>query len=93
MSNVFSVTSLLKTLFSPWKKMVGEKGRGVEGLKLWLLDNFISRTVGFIVRLFMIFFFLIGFALYAVFAVFAIIFWFCMPAVLVGSFVYIFIGY
>lgn len=92
-SNMFSVTTLLKTLFSPWKKLVGERGRGIEGLKLWLVDNLVSRAVGFIVRLFMIIFFLIVFILFAFFAVLAVIFWIGMPVFILAAFIYIFIGY
>jgi hypothetical protein len=92
-SNMFSVMTLLKTLLSPWKKMVGPRGRGIDGLKDWLLDNFVSRIVGLVVRVIMIIIFTIAFLIYAVFAILAIIFWLCMPAVLVASFVYIFIGY
>lgn len=90
--NMFSVTTLLKTLFSPWKKMVGPKRPGLDGLKDWVTDNLISRGVGFVVRLVMMIVFMMAFLVFAIFAVFAIIFWICMPVILVGSFVYIFIG-
>ncbi|MEK7447776.1 MAG: hypothetical protein AAB632_03245, partial [Patescibacteria group bacterium] len=92
-SNMFSVKTLLRTLFSPWKKMVGEREKGIEGLKLWLLDSFISRIVGFMVRIVMMILFFLAFLVFAIFAVLAIVFWICMPAILVASFIYIFIGY
>lgn len=72
--------------------MVEEKGRGIDGLKMWLADNLISRGVGFVVRLFMIFFFLLAFVAYAVFAVLALVFWFLMPAIVLVSFIFIFIN-
>jgi hypothetical protein len=71
--------------------MAGERGRGIEGLKLWLIDNLVSRGVGFVVRLFMMVLFVLVFVFYIVFAVLALIFWICMPAIVVVSFVYIFI--
>ena len=92
-SNMFSVTTLLKTLFSPWKKMIGPRGRGLPGLKNWIVDNLISRGVGFVVRVFMMIFFLLAFLVFLIFAVMAIIFWICMPAILVASFVYILVWY
>ena len=90
--NLFSVTVLLKTLFSPWKKMVGERGRGIDGLKIWLLDNLVSRGVGFVVRVLMIFVFMIAFLAFLIFSVIAIIFWLFMPGIVAASFIYIFIG-
>jgi len=92
-ANLFSIKSLLKTLFSPWKKMVGERQKGIEGLKLWLLDNFVSRTVGFVVRVMMIIFCLISILLYGIFAIVAIGFWLLMPGVILGAFFFLFIGY
>ncbi|RJO62053.1 hypothetical protein C4544_00950 [candidate division WS5 bacterium] len=93
MQNEFSFVTLLKTLFQPWKKMVGPKGRGLEGLKNWIIDNLISRGVGFVVRVFMMIFFFIAFLAYLLFAVLAFVFWITMPAMLAASFIYIFIGY
>lgn len=91
LTNMFSFVTLLKTLFQPWKKMVGEKGRGVEGLKIWLLDNFVSRTVGFFVRLVMLLIFTLAFLLYFLFSIVAIVFWIAMPSIVIGSFIYIFL--
>lgn len=93
MQNEFSVITLLKTLFSPWKKLVGQKGKGWTGFKIWIVDNLVSRSVGFIMRIFMMIFFLIAFLAYLIFAVLAFVFWITMPAILVASFIYIFVGY
>lgn len=92
LQNMFSVTTLLKTLFSPWKKMVEEKGRGLQGLWYWILDNLISRGIGFVVRVIMILLFIMVFILFLVFSFVAIIFWIGMPAIVVISFFYLFIG-
>ncbi len=72
--------------------MVGERGRGIDGLKIWLLDNLVSRGVGFVVRVLMIFVFLIAFLAFLIFSVIAIIFWLFMPGIVAASFIYIFIG-
>lgn len=50
----FSITLILRTLFSPWKQVVADSdpARPV-GLKLrGVVDNLISRFVGFFIRLF-----------------------------------------
>ena len=92
-SNMFSVTNLLKTLFQPWKKMVSQRRPGIDGLKDWLADNIISRGVGFVMRLMMMILFILAFAAFAAFAILALIFWVGIPAIVVASFIYIFIGY
>ena len=53
--NYFSIGTLLKTLFAPWKQIIAEPvgGRG-HGAMQRLLDNAVSRFVGFWVRLFVL---------------------------------------
>lgn len=93
LTNMFSVVGILKTLFSPWKKMVSEREKGIEGLKLWLVDNLVSRAVGFIVRVFMLIFFLICLVFLCLFSLFSIVFWIFMPLYVILLFIFIFIGY
>ncbi len=90
--NVFSINSLLKTLFSPWKKMVGERRPGIDGLKDWMADNLISRGVGFVVRIFMLLAFLVCLIVMLIASALVFIFWLGMPAAIIGAFIYIFIG-
>lgn len=90
--NMFSVVTLLKTLFSPWKKMAGPRRPGLDGLKDWMLDNIISRGVGFVMRVGMMMIFLVAFFIFLVFSLLIIALWLGMPMVIVASFFYIFWG-
>ena len=89
---IFSIKILLKTLFAPWKRLVYAKRPGLEGLRDWLLDNFISRSVGFLLRLTIIFIFLVSTIFFLAFSVLAVTFWIGFPFILVYSFIYIFKG-
>lgn len=47
----FAVKVLLGSLFSPWKRIVSLPGRSLDEKLLAMLDNLISRAVGFFARL------------------------------------------
>lgn len=90
--NFFSLKTIFFTLFSPWKKMVGERHKGIDGLKDWFLDNFVSRFVGFVVRIIMIISALISITLGLCFFVVSLLFWLLFPFIFILLFLNIFIG-
>jgi hypothetical protein len=51
----FSIPVLLRTLFSPWRQIVSLPGRSLEERFRSALDNLVSRFIGFLVRLLVLF--------------------------------------
>jgi hypothetical protein len=52
---MFSLSLLLRTLFAPWRRIMTPRGRGLDAQMHAALDNFISRCVGFVIRIGVIF--------------------------------------
>lgn len=46
----FSVPSLTRTLFAPWKRIVTNPGAGISAHFRAMIDNMVSRFVGFTIR-------------------------------------------
>lgn len=52
--HMFSLSLLLRTLFAPWRRITTQPGRGLDAKMRAMLDNLVSRCIGFIIRLFVI---------------------------------------
>jgi hypothetical protein len=81
--HIFSIPLLLRTLFSPWKRMSEDypKGLNLSNLGEALLVNTLMRLVGAVVRLFAV---LAGFVfagLIIVFGMATLVLWLAMPVV------------
>ncbi len=86
----FSVSEVLRSLFSPWKRMADETGSLVKSPGDFfsaLVVNTIMRVVGFFARAMLL---LVAFFCFVVFLVFAlcfVVFWTLLPLILVYFFV------
>ncbi|HMO77630.1 MAG TPA: hypothetical protein PKA42_00540 [Candidatus Paceibacterota bacterium] len=86
----FSLSQLLRSFFSPWKRMTEGRGRtfNFEDLASFVLINLISRILGMIIRTSIIITGCLALILLAVGIVMTYIFWLLAPALLVLSMYY-----
>ncbi|HSX04903.1 MAG TPA: hypothetical protein VLF69_00300 [Candidatus Saccharimonadales bacterium] len=55
LSHMFSTDTLVRTLFSPWRRITTAPGAGLSEKIRAMGDNLVSRAIGFTVRLFVLF--------------------------------------
>lgn len=79
LSQNFSVTILLRTLFAPWKRIISNPGVGIDGHLRAAADNAISRLVGFFVRLSVLIWVGLLFAFFLVLGFVQLILWPLLP--------------
>jgi len=81
-SNFFSINLLLRTLFSPWRRLSVSGGRGGEESFFGaLIINTIMRFVGFFARIIIIVFGVIALIITVVLSLLAILIWLLLPVV------------
>jgi hypothetical protein len=51
---MFSLSLLLQTIFSPWRRIISVAGKGLDAKVQAALDNLISRVIGSVIRIFVI---------------------------------------
>ena len=76
---LFSVGTLIRTLFAPWRRIMSAPAKGIRGHLYAALDNLVSRCVGFVVRFFVLLAGLIMLALVATASILEIIIWPLLP--------------
>lgn len=79
----FSVPTLARTLFAPWKRIVTAPGAGIAEHLRAMGDNLISRLVGFTVRLTVLLAASVSLGIMAVVGLIQIIIWPLVPLLVV----------
>ncbi|MCX6808854.1 MAG: hypothetical protein NTW50_04280 [Candidatus Berkelbacteria bacterium] len=89
LTDLFSVSICLRTLFSVWKRdRISYDGLSLqEMMSAWVL-NLVSRFIGFVIKTTVLIIFLIALIIYLVVAVLLIICWFTFPLLIIASLVY-----
>lgn len=77
--NIFSIPILLRTMFAPWKRIQTNPGKSLQSHMQALLDNIISRFVGFSIRILTIIAGLVCIFLMCIFYVAAVVAWPFLP--------------
>lgn len=75
----FSVPTLARTLFAPWKRIVTAPGAGIDAHLRAIGDNLISRLVGFTVRLTVLFSAGISLVIILLIGLLQLVFWPLLP--------------
>jgi hypothetical protein len=79
----FSVPLLAKHMFAPWRRIINPGGKGLAMQVRAMLDNSVSRFVGFMSRLLVIVTALIAMFFTVIFAIVMLIIWPCLPLVII----------
>lgn len=75
----FSVSTLVRTLFAPWKQIQTAPGNTVQGHFQAIVDNTISRFIGLFIRLFTLIAAFISLAIVCVISLVLVVIWPLLP--------------
>lgn len=78
-SHIFSLPILVRTLFAPWRRIMTYPGIGLADHVRAIADNMVSRVVGFVVRLIVLFTASIIFVLVFITALLGLLAWPLIP--------------
>lgn len=86
----FSIPQLLRSYFSPWKRMTEERGStfNFEDLAGFVVVNLISRFIGMLLRTVIILMGFVALFLLVIGFIVTYVFWVCAPALLIACFYY-----
>jgi hypothetical protein len=88
LADMFSVAILLRTLFSPWRRIITYPGAGLEAHIRAMLDNMVSRVIGLFVRVFVLLSAAVLFGVLAIASVVQLILWPLLPVIALGLIVW-----
>jgi hypothetical protein len=83
-AEAFSVHMLTRTLFSPWRRIISYPGASMGDHFNAMLDNMVSRVIGFLVRLFVLIGAGIAFVGITLITGVEILLWPCIPLAIIG---------
>lgn len=84
--NFFSIPQMLRSYFSPWKRMTENRGNtfNFEDLAGFIIINLISRIIGMILRTIVIFLGTLALVFLITAIIVTYIFWLCAPLLLIA---------
>lgn len=83
-TNLFSVKLLMRTLFSPWRRVTSARGRGLDAALHAAIDNAVGRFIGFLVRFVVLVSAAISIVVIALFGSVLLLLWPIAPVLVVG---------
>jgi hypothetical protein len=84
----FSVPTLAKTLFEPWRRITSDYGKSIQEKFRALLDNTVSRFVGLLIRISVIITAFIVMLLIVIAAGIILVLWPLAPLLIIGVIVW-----
>lgn len=87
LGEAFSVGSLLRTLFAPWRRIISYPGASLDAKLRAMLDNLVSRCIGLVVRVVVLLAAGVVAVVAALIGIIQIVVWPLIPAVVVAAIV------
>lgn len=81
---LFSTPILLRTLFSPWRRIITYPGASLDAKLRAVIDNLVSRVVGFFVRLIVLISSFVALLAVAAIGLIIIVAWPLIPVAILG---------
>jgi hypothetical protein len=76
---MFSIPILVRTLFSPWRRIITAPGAGLDAHIRAAVDNLVSRVVGFVVRSMVLFVAMVTISVSTVVSILEVVIWPIVP--------------
>ncbi|HET8991911.1 MAG TPA: hypothetical protein VFN31_02655 [Candidatus Saccharimonadales bacterium] len=84
-AQVFSVNQLLSTLFAPWRRIITYPGASLQDkFRAWT-DNIFSRTIGFVIRVFVLIVAFLMTVVISLLTIIELILWPLLPIGIIGG--------